>query len=127
MNAMIILGARVLLAVVFIFGAIGKFGPGYAQTQAYMNAFGVPASLLPAVIALELGAGMLLVVGWQTRFAAVSLAIFTVVAGVIFHSDFDDRMQMVMFIKNLAIAGGLLALTAHGAGAISLDSRRRRP
>ncbi len=77
--------------------------------------------LLPLVIALELGGGLLLVVGFQTRWVALALALFTVAASLIFH--IGDG-QMTMFLKNMAITGGLLLVYVHGAGPLSLDARK---
>lgn len=114
---------RLLLAQIFLIAGIGKI-TGYAGTQGYMEAFGVPGSLLPLVILLEVGGGLALVLGWHTRWTAWALAAFSVGAALIFHHNFADQTQMIMFMKNLAIAGGLLFVATHGAGALSLDQRR---
>lgn len=124
MNNAIILAARVLLAQIFLISGFGKLGAGYAGTQAYMEAMGIPGMLLPLVIALEIGGGLALVAGFLTRWAALALAGFTVVSTALFHADFGDQMQTIMFMKNLAMAGGLLLLYVHGAGSYSLDARR---
>lgn len=124
MNNAIILAARVLLAQIFLVAGFGKLGAGYAGTQAYMEAMGVPGMLLPLVIALEIGGGLALVGGFMTRWAALALAGFTVASAVFFHASFGDQMQTIMFMKNLAMAGGLLLLYVHGAGSYSLDARR---
>jgi len=115
--------ARILLAHIFIMAGMNKI-MGYAGTQGYMEAMGVPGMLLPLVILVEVGAGLALLVGWQTRWAAYSLAGFTVVSAIIFHSNFADQVQMIMFMKNMAITGGLLLLAEHGAGAFSMDNRK---
>lgn len=114
--------ARVLLAHIFIMAGISKI-TGYAGTQGYMDAMGVPGMLLPLVIILELGGGLAILIGWQTRWTAYALGGFTVVAAVIFHSNFADQTHMIMFMKNLALTGGLLLLAEHGAGAFSVDNR----
>lgn len=124
MNNAINLAARVLLAQIFLISGFGKLGAGYAGTQAYMEAMGIPGMLLPLVIALEIGGGLALVAGFMTRWAALALAGFTVVSAVFFHANFGDQMQTIMFMKNLAMAGGLLLLYVHGAGSYSLDARR---
>lgn len=116
---------RVLLAHIFLLSGVSKIS-GYAGTAGYMDAMGVPGALLPLVIALEIGGGLALMLGWQTRWSAIALAAFTVVAGAIFHSNFADQMQMIMFMKNISIAGGLLFVAAVGAGAWSLDARRAK-
>jgi putative oxidoreductase len=113
--------ARILIAHIFLLSGLGKIG-NYAGTQAYMEAMGAPGMLLPLVILLEVVGGLALIIGWQTRWAAFALAGFSIVAAVMFHADFADQMQMIMFTKNVAIAGGLLLLAAHGAGYFSLDS-----
>ena len=115
--------ARVLLAQIFIMAGISKIS-GYAGTQGYMDAMGVPGILLPLVIILELGGGLAILVGWQTRLVSYAVAAFTVIAAVIFHSNFADQTHMIMFMKNFAIAGGLLLLAEHGAGAFSFDNRK---
>lgn len=124
MNNTAILLARILLAQIFLISGVGKLGAGYAATQGYMAAMGVPGVMLPLVIALELGGGLALVLGLLTRWAALGLAVFCVVAALLFHLNFADKMQMIMFMKNLAIAGGLLMLYVHGAGAYSIDAKR---
>ena len=90
-----------------------------------MNAMGVPGNLLPLVIALEVLGGAAILVGWQTRIAAVLFAGFSVVSAAIFHSDFSDQNQMIHFLKNVSIAVGFLFLIVHGAGTYSMDSRKK--
>jgi putative oxidoreductase len=124
-NTYVNLVGRILLAQIFLLAGLNKIA-GYAGTQGYMESMGVPGSLLPLVILLEVGGGLALIIGWQTRLAAYALAAFTLVAAVIFHSNLADQMQMIMFMKNLAIAGGLIILAVHGAGSLSLDRRRTR-
>lgn len=114
---------RLLLSAIFISAGISKLGAGYAGTQAYMEAMGVPGSLLPLVIATEVLAGIALLVGFQARLAAFLLAGFSLLSAVLFHFDFSDQMQSILFMKNLAIAGGLLMVVAHGAGQWSVDGR----
>jgi putative oxidoreductase len=89
-----------------------------------MQAMGVPGALLPLVILLELGGGLALVAGFQTRLTGLALAVFTVVAAFIFHGG-HDQVSQIMFMKNLAMAGGLLALTLNGGGRASLDAESR--
>lgn len=113
---------RVLLSLMFIMAGFNKIS-GYDATQGYMEAMGVSGSLLPLVILLEIGAGLAVLVGWKTRTAAFLLAGFTFLAAVLFHSDFSDQMQMILFMKNLTIIGGFLLLIAHGPGDYSLDKR----
>jgi len=115
--------ARLFLGQIFLLSGIFKIS-GYEGTQGYMDAMGVPGMLLPLVILLEAGGGLAIIAGWQTKLVSIALAAFTVVAAVIFHNNFSDQMQMIMFMKNIAIAGGLILLAIHGAGGYSLASRR---
>lgn len=117
--------ARNLLAAIFFMAGLSKIG-AYAATQGYMESQGVPGALLPLVIGLEIIGPVLLVIGWQTRYVALTLAGFSVVAAFMFHLNFGDQMQAIMFMKNLAIAGGLLLLFTRGAGDFSLDARSNR-
>jgi len=112
---------RILLAHIFVLAGLNKVGAGYAGTQGYMEAMGIPGMLLPLVILLELGGGLALVAGYKTRLVSWGLAVFTIVAALIFHNKLSDQLQMIMFMKNFAIAGGLLLLAEHGAGFYSLD------
>ncbi len=123
-NAALVLVARVLASAIFITAGFSKLGAGYAGTQAYMAAVGVPGAMLPLVIALEIGGGIALLLGFQARLAAFALAVFCVISGMLFHSG-ADQMQQIMFMKNLAMAGGLLAFTVFGAGRLSLDGETR--
>ena len=116
---------RILIAAIFVLAGAGKIA-GYDGTAAYMAAMGVPAALLPAVIVLEIGGGLAIALGWYTRVAAFLLAGFSLVSALIFHMDFADQTQFVMFWKNVAIAGGFLFLVANGPGALALDNRIRR-
>jgi putative oxidoreductase len=125
LNPILALVGRVLLAIMFVVAGYGKIG-GYADIQGYMDSMGVPGMLLTLVIILELGGGLAIIAGWQTRIVAILLAGFCILAAFIFHLDFADRMQSIMFMKNLAVAGGFLALAAYGPGALALDNRSRR-
>lgn len=115
------LAGRSLLALIFVLSGAGKLA-AYAGTQQYMESAGVPGTLLPLVILAELGGGLALIAGLFTRLSAAALGGFSVVAAVLFHADFADQNQMIHFMKNVSIAGGLLLLAAHGAGAWSLDA-----
>ena len=117
------LAGRVLLAVMFIQAGIGKIF-GYAGTAEHMTQSGVPAVLLPLVILTEAGGGLCVLLGLWTRYAAIALAGFTVLAGIIFHYQPGDMMQMINFMKNITIAGGFLVLAGAGPGALALDNRR---
>ena len=123
MNKYSSLVARILLGHIFLLAGVSKVF-SYAGTQGYMDMMGVPGMLLPLVIILEFAGGLALIVGWQTRWSAYALAGFSIISALIFHHDVVDKVQMIMFMKNLAIAGGLLLLAEHGAGAYSLDNKR---
>jgi len=120
------LGGRILLAVLFLLSGLGKVG-AYAGTSAYMSSLGVPGALLPVVIATEVLGALAIIVGWKTRVIASLLAGFSLLTAVIFHSNFGDQIQMIMFFKNVSIAGGFLLLVAHGSGPLSIDRRHDRP
>ena len=118
---------RLLMAVIFLLSGVGKiFAP--EATQAYIAAAGLPLPVVAYAITLlvEVGGGLLLLLGYQTRYAALGLAVFTAAAAIGFHHNFADQNQMIHFLKNLAIAGGLLQVVAFGAGGFSLDARFRR-
>lgn len=122
MKDVALLAGRVLLALMFVMAGWSKIG-GYAGTQGYMEAMGVPGFMLPLVILLELGGGLAVVLGLFTRSLSVLLAGFTLMAAFIFHYQPAEQMQMLMLMKNVSVAGGFLALAAAGAGAFSLDAR----
>ena len=115
--------ARIFLGHIFLLAGVSKIN-SYEGTQGYMDAMGVPGVILPLVILLEIAGGLMIIAGWKTKLASIALALFTVVAAVIFHSNFADQMQMILFMKNIAIVGGFLLLAVHGAGANSLDNRK---
>jgi putative oxidoreductase len=113
---------RSLLALLFLLSGVGKIG-AYEATAAYMSGVGVPGALLPVVIATEAFGAIAIILGWQTRVAALLLAGYTLLAALIFHTNFADQIEMIMFLKNVSIAGGFLLLAANGAGPLSLDRR----
>jgi putative oxidoreductase len=118
------LTGRVLISAIFVMAGTSKLG-AYAATQGYMESMGVPGALLPVVILLELGGGLAVLLGWQTRISAFLLAGFCIVSALIFHANLGDQMQSILFMKNMAMAGGFLFLVAGGAGAWSVDARRQ--
>ena len=92
--------ARIFLGHIFLLAGVSKVG-AYAATQGYMEAMGVPGALLPMVILLEIGGGLAIIAGWKTKYAAVALAGFSVVAAAIFHNNSADQTQMILFMKNI--------------------------
>ncbi|HET6160143.1 MAG TPA: DoxX family protein [Dongiaceae bacterium] len=119
------LAGRVSLGLLFVVEACSKLG-AYGAAASYMMAFGMPPQLLPATVAFELGAGILMIIGWYTRSAAIGLAVFCVVAAVVFHTKLNDRSQVTHFEKDLALAGAFLVVAANGAGRFSLEARLTR-
>ena len=122
---------RLLLALMFLLAGLSKLG-GLEGTAGYIASKGLPMAQLLAIAtaALEVGAAVMLIVGWQARWAALALAAFTLLATVLFHNYWampadQQMMQQLMFMKNLAVSGGLLVVFALGAGALSLDQRSK--
>ena len=113
---------RSLLASLFVISGLGKLA-AYAGTAGYMASVGVPGALLPLVIALEVLGGLAIVAGYRTRLIASLLAAFSIASAVLFHSNLGDQIQQIMFLKNIAIAGGFILLAARGAGGWSVDNR----
>ena len=130
-NPLALIG-RIALALIFITSGFGKIG-GFEGTAGYIASKGLP---MPAVVAaltilIELGGGLLVAVGFLTRWAVLALAVFSVLAALIFHPYWavpvdQVMMQQINFWKNVSIAGGFLVLAAFGPGAISVDAKRGR-
>jgi putative oxidoreductase len=116
------LAGRILLSVLFLLSGLGKVG-AYSATAGYMSSVGVPSVLLPVVIATEVLGAIAIILGWQTRVVALLLAGYALLTALVFHINFADQIEMIMFLKNVSIAGGLLLLVANGAGPLSLDHR----
>lgn len=114
--------ARVLMALIFILSGLSKLGAPDA-VRGYMEAMGAPGVLLWPTIAFEIGAGVLVALGYRTRVIALLLAGFCLVTAAVFHHQFTDQIQMIMFLKNIAMAGGFLLLAAVGSGSASLDAK----
>ncbi|MDS7692670.1 DoxX family protein [Acinetobacter soli] len=119
-NGVVSLVARVLMAYIFIVAGWGKL-TAYTATVGYMESMGVPGALLPLTILVELGGGLALLFGFQARFAAFGLGIFSIITTFIFHEGADSA-QAINFMKNFAMAGGLFFLMLHGAGKFSIDT-----
>jgi putative oxidoreductase len=125
LRAPLAFAARLMLAFIFIVEGWGKIG-AYEGTLQYMENHGVPGLLLPLVILTELGGGLLIAFGFQTRLAALALAGFCVLTAILFHHNIADIGEFIHFNKDIAIAGGFLLLVAYGAGGWSVDAMRRR-
>lgn len=117
--------ARVLMALIFILSGLSKIGAADA-VRGYMEAMGVPGALLWPAIAFEISAGVLVALGYRTRIVACLLAGFCLMTAALFHHQFADQIQMIMFLKNIAMAGGFLLLTSVGPGSVSLDAKSGR-
>ncbi|MEO8058893.1 MAG: DoxX family protein [Burkholderiales bacterium] len=123
---------RVLLALMFVLAGFSKIA-GFAGTVGYIGSKGLPAPALLAALSIvaEVGGGLAIVFGFYTRWAALALAGFTLLASFIFHAFWNlpadqQMMQQLLFMKNISVAGGMLVLAAFGAGAISLDAKRAK-
>ena len=111
---------RALMAVIFVLSGISKIG-AFEATQSYMETFGLPGVLLTPTILFEIGGGVLLLIGFQTRYIALLLAGFSLATAFVFHTAFDNQTQMIMFLKNVAMTGGFLLLAKTGAPGLSVD------
>ena len=111
---------RILLSAIFLINGIGKIF-NYEGTIQYMENFDVPAYLIIPAIIVEILFPILLIIGYYTKFSALVLSLFTLVLAVIFHTDFSNQMQLMSFLKNIAIAGGFLIIFVYGPGKYSLD------
>jgi putative oxidoreductase len=118
---------RILLGAPFVLSGLSKLG-AYAATVGYIGVAGLPLPSLAFVVAvvIELGGGLLLLTGYRVRFASLVMAVFSLATAVFFHHNFADQNQMIHFLKNVMMAGGLLQITYFGAGAFSLDARSGR-
>ena len=122
-QSLIMVAARVLMALLFILSGVGKIDNPEA-IRGYMEAMQLPAVLLWPTVVFEIGSGLLLVMGFKSRIVAWLLAGYCIVTAMIFHTQFSDQVQMAMFFKNVTMAGGFLLLAAVGAGGLSVDARR---
>ena len=125
-----LLAARVGLGIIFVMSGVGKIA-AWSGTVAHAGSKGVPQILLAGAVALELLGGVSVLAGWKTRWGVAALLAFLAPVTVVFHGFWADsgaeaQLQMIQFLKNLAIAGGLLALGAAGPGPISVDARAAR-
>lgn len=115
--------ARVLMALIFILSGLSKIGAADAM-RGYMEAMHVPGALLWPTILFEIVAGLLIVLGYQTRIVATLLAGFCLLTAAVFHNQFSDQIQMILFLKNVAMGGGFALLASIGPGPLSLDARK---
>ena len=111
---------RLLLSILFLIEGLGKISMQESVIM-YMEDYGVPGILFVPAIALEILFPIILILGYKTKWAASIMALFTFTVAIIFHTDFSEGMQMIFFLKDLAIAGGFMIILVYGAGKISLD------
>ena len=121
MHIVEILG-RLLLSAIFLINGIGKIF-NYEGTIQYMENFDVPGYLIIPAITVEIFFPILLIIGYYTKFSALVLSLFTLALAVIFHTDFSNQMQLMSFLKNIAIAGGFLIIFVYGPGKYSIDHK----
>ena len=119
MHVIDVLG-RIFLSTIFLIEGANKIF-NYEETIQYMENFGVPGYLAIPAIILEILFPLLLIIGYQTKIAALVMMIFTIVVAIIFHTNFDDQMQFINFFKDIAIAGGFIIIFVNGAGKFSVD------
>ena len=113
---------RIFLSAIFLINGIRKIF-NYEGTIQYMENFNVPGNLIIPAIIVEILFPILLIIGYKTRFSALVLLLFTLTLSVIFHTDFSNQMELISFLKNLAITGGFLIIFVRGAGKYSIDYR----
>ena len=118
----ILLMSRILLAALFVMAGVNKLS-SVEGTIGYIASVGLPLPELVymGTLALEIGAGLMLAIGLQTRFAAIALGVFSIAAALIFHSNFADPNEITAFLKNLAIGGGMFALATAGSGRFGIQ------
>ena len=113
---------RLLISFMFLMSGLNKAG-NYSNTSGWMESMGVSSSILPLVILLEIIGAFAIIVGWHTKITAFLLAGFSIISALIFHSDFSNQVEMIMFMKNISIAGGFLFLVINGTKDFSLDKK----
>ena len=116
---------RILIANIFLIDGINKISY-YEGVAEWMFLKGVPEYLLPLVILLEIGGALAIILGWRVKLFSLLFFVFCILTAIIFHSDFTNNMDKVIFMKNMSMAGGFLFLFLHGGGDFSLDKRRKK-
>ena len=123
LNPVFSLVGRVMIAFIFVLAGLSKIS-AIEGTQGYMEAMGLPGILIYPTILFEVAAGLAIIAGFKTRSVALALAGFSLLSALIFHNQLGDQTQFILFMKNVAIAGGFLFLARYGAGELSVDNRR---
>ena len=122
MTNLLDLVARIFISLIFLLSGINKIG-NYKGTVGWMESLGMPGIFLIPAIILEIGAPILIMVGYKVKISAALLSIFCIVTAIIFHGDFSDQMQFISFMKNIGLAGGFLFIVVNGAKDFSLDRK----
>ncbi len=123
LNPVFSLAGRVMIALIIVLAGLSKIS-AIEGTQGYMEAMGLPGILIYPTILFEVAAGLAIIAGFKTRHVALALAGFSLLSALVFHNQLGDQMQFILFMKNVAIAGGFLFLARYGAGELSIDNRR---
>jgi len=123
LNPLFSLAGRVMIALIFVLAGLSKIS-AIEGTQGYMEAMGISGILIYPTILFEVAAGLAIIAGFKTRYVALALAGFSALSALIFHNQLGDQMQFILFMKNVAMAGGFLFLARYGAGELSIDNRR---
>ena len=113
---------RIFISLVFLLSGFNKIG-NYEGTIGWMESFAMPGIFLIPAIILEVGAPILIIIGYKVKISAALLSLFCIATAVIFHNDFSNQMQFISFMKNIALAGGFLFLVVNGAKDFSLDKK----
>ena len=121
LNPVFSLAGRVMIALIFVLAGLSKIS-AIEGTQGYMEAMGLPGILIYPTILFEVAAGFAIIAGFKTRYVALALAGFSLISAFIFHNQLGDQMQFILFMKNVAMAGGFLFLARYGAGELSIDN-----
>ncbi len=123
LNSVFSLAGRVMIALIFVLAGLSKIST-IDGTQGYMEAMGLPGILIYPTILFEVAAGLAIIAGFKTRYVALALAGFSLLSALIFHNQLGDQTQFILFMKNVAMAGGFLFLARYGAGELSIDNHR---
>ena len=111
---------RIFISLIFLIAGVGKIF-NYEGTIGYMESFSVPGYLITPAIIIEILFPILIIIGYRTKLSAIILSLFAILLAIIFHNDFSNQMQLMSFLKNLAIAGGFMIIFVYGSNKISLD------
>ena len=122
MNRVLDLLGRIFISTIFLFSALNKI-ENYEETIEWMASYNLPSYFLAPTIVLEIIAPILIIIGYKTKIAAAALSIFCIATAIVFYSNFDDQMQLIAFLKNIALSGGFLFLVINGAKGFCLDKK----